>query len=180
MDRPSWYGYNHRKGERVLDLGCGVKKVPGSTGVDFCAHAAADVVHNLDVFPYPFQNGSFDAVYMNHCIEHLLDPKQTLEECVRIAKANASIYVTMPHFTNPASFGDVTHRRYFSYRALTGLAKNVTYGKKELVLQNMRITARIFFLTPLINLAPRLWDDYLCFILTGRALYYHFRVQEKQ
>jgi len=177
-DSPAWYGYNHGLNEKVLDLGCGTQKVPRSIGVDFSAHCAADVVHNLDSTPYPFQESSIDAIYLNHCIEHLDDPKRTLEECLRIARTGAYIYITVPHVTNLASFGDVTHRRYFSYRAIPGLAKYVTHGTKTLMMVNMRVTARISPFTPVINLAPRFWEDFLCYILTGRALYYRFRVAD--
>lgn len=178
MDRPAWYGYCHTSDEKVVDLGCGRSKVPGSIGLDCFKDPAVDVVHDLDVFPYPFGNDSLDAVYLNHCIEHLLDPKRTLEECLRIVRPQGNIFITVPHVTNLASFGDVTHRRYFSFRALPGLAKIVfTYGKK-LEMEKHRITVRIGFLGPLINLAPRLWEDYLCFLITGRALYYRFVVRK--
>lgn len=178
VDRPSWYGYNHEKDAHVLDLGCGRSKVPGSTGVDYMHNPSVDVVHDLDVVPYPFKSNTFDAVYMNHCLEHLIDPRKTLEECLRITRPNGIIYITLPHFTNAASFGDVTHRRYFSYRALQGLAQGLACDDKTVVLKNMRITARIPFFAPLINLAPRFWEDYLCFMITGRALYYRFEVRK--
>jgi SAM-dependent methyltransferase len=176
MDVPSWYGYKHTANEKVLDLGGGVHKVPGSICVDFDPRCGADVAHDLDSMPYPFQENSIDAIYMNHCIEHLKDPKGTLEECVRIARTGAVIYITVPHFTNGASFGDITHRRYFSYRAIPGLAKNISVGTKGLALVNGVVTARISPLTPLINLAVRFWEDFFCYMVTGRALYYRFRV----
>lgn len=179
MDRPSWYFLKKEKESRILDLGCGVSKFPGSIGVDCAQNPSVDVVHDLNDFPYPFEDDSFHVIYMNHCIEHLIDPKKTLEECLRIARPDGSIFITLPHFTNAASFGDVTHRRYFSYRALLTLAKDLTWKNKMLALNNMRITARIPLLNPLINLAPRLWEDYFCFMITGRALYYEFKARKK-
>jgi SAM-dependent methyltransferase len=176
-DRPRWYGYNHQQNEKVLDLGCGGTKVPGSTGVDMNPGACVDYVHNLDNFPYPFQDNSFDAIYLNHCLEHLLDPKKTLEECIRIARPDGVIFITVPHFTNPASFGDVTHRRYFSFRAILGLAGNVAFNNKTLALSKMRVTCRISPFTPAINLFPRFWEDYFGYIIPGRALYYRFQVK---
>lgn len=179
MDRPTWYRFKHKENTKILDLGCGQRKVPGSVGVDCMPGPAVDVVHDLDLVPYPFESDSFDAIYMNHCIEHLSDPQKTLEECMRIARPKAIIYVTLPHFTNAASFGDVTHRRAFSYRALQTLAKNVTYNNKALALNKMRITLRIPLFDPIINIAPRFWEDYFCFMITGRALYYAFEVNEQ-
>ena len=178
-DRPSWYGYRHGSGEKIVDLGCGITKVPGSIGVDCFQDPAVDVVHNLDVFPYPFGNDTLDAVYLNHCIEHLADPKGTLEECLRIVRPDGNIFITVPHVTNLASFGDATHRRYFSYRAIPGLAGSVAVSGKKLEMEKSRITTRIPFFGPLVNLSPRFWEDYFCFIITGRALYYRFVVRRK-
>jgi len=177
-NRPSWYGHEQHADMKVLDLGCGREKVHGSIGVDYINHPSVDVVHDLDRSPYPFENDTFDAIYMNHCIEHMIDPRKTLEECMRIARPGCAVFIMMPHFTCASSYGDVTHRRYFSYRALLGLAKELTCADKLLVLDKMRITARIPFFNPLINLLPRFWEDYLCFIITGRALFYRFEVRK--
>lgn len=177
MDRPSWYGYNHKHGEKVVDLGCGRTKVPGSIGVDCFQDPAVDVLHDLDVFPYPFGSDTIDAVYLNHCIEHLDDPRRTLEECLRIVRRAGNIFITVPHVTNLASFGDATHRRFFSYRAIPGLANSVAVDDKRLGMEKAHITTRIPCFGPLINLSPRFWEDYLCFIMTGRALYYRFAVR---
>ncbi len=40
------------KKSRILDLGCGKKKREGAIGVDFSDRHAADVIHDLNVFPY--------------------------------------------------------------------------------------------------------------------------------
>ena len=42
---------------RVLDVGCGSKKYPGAVGLDLSADTDADVVHDLDAFPYPLEDG---------------------------------------------------------------------------------------------------------------------------
>ena len=44
----------------MLDLGCGpFQKLEGSIGVDIKAASHVDVVHNLDVYPYPFEDNQF-------------------------------------------------------------------------------------------------------------------------
>ena len=45
---------------RTLDVGCGINKYPGSIGIDRNPHTRADVLCDLDHFPYPFRDGSFD------------------------------------------------------------------------------------------------------------------------
>ena len=51
----------------MLDLGWGKKKRVGTIGVDRSARHDADVIHDLDVFPYPFENESVDCVYLDNC-----------------------------------------------------------------------------------------------------------------
>jgi SAM-dependent methyltransferase len=166
-----------QKDVKILDLGSGAFKIPGSIGLDIIAHPNVDVVHHLDDFPYPFENDTFDAVYLNHVVEHLQYPKKALEECLRIVRPDGAIYIMVAHFTCANSYGDVTHLRYFSYRALPELARNLAYNNKLLVLDKMRIYARIPVFDPFINLAPRFWEDYYCFIITGKTLFYRFKVK---
>jgi len=65
---------------RILDLGCGKRKYQSKNlkdeviGVDVDKNSQADVIHNLDKFPYPFQNNEFDLVYASHILEHLDNP----------------------------------------------------------------------------------------------------------
>ena len=58
---------------KILDVGCGVNKYPGAIGIDINAATAADVICDLDRFPYPFADESFDSIRVIHVIEHLTD-----------------------------------------------------------------------------------------------------------
>lgn len=46
------------------------------------------VTHDLNVFPYPFNDESFDVVVSNQVLEHLFYPVRFLEEVHRILKRN--------------------------------------------------------------------------------------------
>ena len=48
--------------KKILDLGCGRNKVPGAIGLDLFPVPGVDVVHDLEAFPYPFENNSFDEI----------------------------------------------------------------------------------------------------------------------
>ena len=50
--------------EKILDLGCGANKYPGSIGIDRLKLPGVDIVHDLNVFPYPFKNNSFEKVFV--------------------------------------------------------------------------------------------------------------------
>jgi predicted SAM-dependent methyltransferase len=56
---------------RILDLGCGNKKRPGAIGVDGNSRTVADVIHDLNAFPYPFPESNFDEIYLDNVLEHL-------------------------------------------------------------------------------------------------------------
>ena len=58
---------------QVLDVGCGINKYPGAIGIDRIAGTRADVLCDLDRFPYPFADASFDEVRAVHVIEHVSD-----------------------------------------------------------------------------------------------------------
>jgi len=45
---------------RILDVGCGIHKQPGAIGIDRNPASRADVLADLDRFPYPFGDSSFD------------------------------------------------------------------------------------------------------------------------
>ena len=43
---------------KVLDIGCGNRKREGAFGIDVDPQSAADLVHDLNIFPYPIQTTS--------------------------------------------------------------------------------------------------------------------------
>ncbi|GFP28280.1 class I SAM-dependent methyltransferase, partial [Candidatus Hakubella thermalkaliphila] len=75
-----------------LNLGCGQVRLPGFIGVDNNPNAtAADIVHDLNCFPYPFADNSVGEVIMNHVLEHLDSPIKLLIELYRICADGAKI-----------------------------------------------------------------------------------------
>ena len=72
----------------MLDLGCGNKKRPGAIGVDFNERTDADIIHDLNILPYPFEDSSFDEIYIDNCLKHLDDTLGIMEELHRICKAS--------------------------------------------------------------------------------------------
>jgi SAM-dependent methyltransferase len=99
---------------KILDLGCGKKKRPGAVGVDCANHHNADVIHDLNVFPYPFESNSIDQVYLDNILEHLDKPIQVMEEVHRICKPGASVKVIAPYFRSVWAFIDPTHKTFYT------------------------------------------------------------------
>ena len=70
----------------VLDVGCGQNKWPGAIGLDISPDTAADVVADLNEFPYPLEDGRFDQILCQDVIEHVREPLRFLSELHRVAK----------------------------------------------------------------------------------------------
>ncbi len=102
--------------KKILDVGCGNHKVPGATGVDFLKIPGVDIVHDLNKFPYPFKENTFDVIYANQVLEHLdADLDRILFELCRICKPGGKIKITVPHALSVGAFSDPTHKRFFTY-----------------------------------------------------------------
>jgi len=98
-----------------LNLGCGNKILEGYTNVDKYDYYNCDVVHDLETFPYPFEDNSVDSILLCHVLEHIgQDPKifnNILTELYRICKPEALINIIVPHPRHDDFISDPTHVR---------------------------------------------------------------------
>lgn len=108
-------------GRRSIELGCGARKMPGSFGVDIAARPEVDLVHDLNVAPWPIAGASFDAISLNHVIEHLADIPRVFAECARILVRGGLLWVATPHFSDVSSWSDPTHRYHLGLRSMEPL-----------------------------------------------------------
>ncbi len=102
---------------KILDIGCGPNKLEGALGVDLRPGAGVDMVHDLNVYPWPFPDNEFDLVYASHVLEHLDDVVRAVEEIHRITKPGGLLKVLVPHFSSSSYFTDPTHKHAFSSRS---------------------------------------------------------------
>lgn len=102
---------------RILELGCGFSKTPGAFGVDIIVGSSADLIHDLDVFPYPIADNSWDRIICRDVLEHVADFVHTMEEIWRVASPGASVEVHAPFMSSVNYFSDPTHRRAFTSRS---------------------------------------------------------------
>lgn len=152
-----------------LDLGCGpYGKIDGAIGVDINAAPHVDVVHDLDDYPYPFEDNQFSHIEMSHIIEHIQNPARAMEEIHRIARPDAQIRIVTPHYTSQLSYGDLTHYHHFGYITFSHLCND---GRFNLVSHKLIFTDfyRVIGVSLLANMFPRRWEKYLAFIFP--ALY---------
>ncbi len=104
---------------KILDVGCGNRKRTGAIGIDINSRSQADVVHDLNVTPYPFEDSTFDEIYIDNVLEHLDDVIKTLEELYRISKPGALVKIIVPYFRSRWACIDPTHQHFFTVDSMT-------------------------------------------------------------
>ena len=71
-------------------------------------------MHDLNVFPYPFNDNSAEEIILDNVLEHLEDVIAVMEEVYRLAKPEALIRIKVPYFKSNSAFTDPTHRHFFT------------------------------------------------------------------
>ena len=115
--------------DRILELGCGFTKAPGAYGVDILAGSQADLIHDLDVFPYPLQDNSWDRIICHDILEHVENFVRTMEEIWRIGAPGATVEVHAPFMSSVNYFSDPTHRRAFTSRSFDYFLQGTTAAR---------------------------------------------------
>jgi SAM-dependent methyltransferase len=153
----------------VLDVGCGSAKIPGAVGLDISADTDADIVHDLNVFPYPLADSSFEHVVMQDVIEHVQEPVRVIEELHRILRPNGRLQLRTPHFSSALAYGDPTHVHYYSAMAIRSLAsprfEHYTYARFRIVhvTLDLWLPWRVSGIERLANRFPDAYEKYFAF-----------------
>jgi len=105
-------------GKKVLHLGCGNSKLQGAVGVDMLKVPAVDVVCNLDITPWPFEDDSVDLIFAHNVLEHVDNIVEFLNEVWRVGKNNSRIVIAVPYFRSIDAFTDPTHKHFFTANSL--------------------------------------------------------------
>ena len=98
-----------------LNLGCGSRKLEGFVNVDKYPGCEPDLVHDLEILPWPFPDDGAEAVVLRHVLEHLgREPALFLDlmrELYRVCAPGASVTITVPHPRHDDFLSDPTHVR---------------------------------------------------------------------
>jgi predicted SAM-dependent methyltransferase len=109
---------------RVVDLGCGSRKRnPDHVGVDVLDYAGVDIVGDAFDVLSAIPDSALAGVFSFHFFEHVEDVPRLMGELARVIRSGGSLDVTVPHFSNPYYYSDLTHRGFyglytFSYWAI--------------------------------------------------------------
>ncbi len=185
---------------KKLNLGSGEFLKDGYVNVDFYSLANPDVSHDLNQFPYPFEDNQFELAEADHVLEHLADPFRVMGELRRICAPGATIRIRVPHFSRGFTHADhkrgfdVTFPYYFNPAFRPGYQRislelvsmrlswfAQPYLKKSLLPAPLFITGRVigaifdFFA----NLSPYLCSRLWCFWVGGfEEIEFVFRVNK--
>ncbi len=188
--------------EQKLNLGSGEDYKEGFVNVDWQPLTKADVEHNLNVFPYPFEDNSFDYIEAFHVLEHLDRPFNVMKELHRILKPGGKLVVKVPHFSRGFTHAehahgfDVTFPLYFNpnftksgyfgvhfrlgkmklnWLAFFHLLPYMGYGRLSIFLMKIPHTIISFFA----NLSPAVCSRIWCFWVGGfDEIHYEFYAEK--
>ena len=165
-----------------LNLGCEDKIINGFINVDINDLPGIDKVYNLEKYPLPWKDSSVDFILCSHLLEHLENPLKFMLELHRICKSGAVIDLRVPHFSCCATYADLTHKKPgFSYLTFGEEWSNKSLFKKFEVKKKLNFT-RVnyewmnFFINPIINLFPVLYERFFCYLLPVSEVQFKLRV----
>lgn len=104
------------KAKLCIDVGCGEKIQPGFIGMDKRKLDDVEIVHDAEVFPWPFEDNSVSVIKMSHFVEHV-KPWLTVDlinECWRILEPDGKLLISTPYAGGFRYWQDPTHCNGFN------------------------------------------------------------------
>ena len=106
-----------------LNLGCGWTPIEGYINIDVDPLKYADLVQDLNVVPWLFENNSVDEIHAQDCFEHLyplgkaegqMNIVALMRECHRVLKVGGLLDVIVPTTEGRGAWQDPTHVTYWN------------------------------------------------------------------
>ena len=124
---------------KILDIGCGngefIKTRKGAIGCDinpFCAEFCNKIgleAYHYSAYPLHFEDSSFDSIFLDNVLEHVIEPRELLMEINRLLKKNGTFLVGVPSIAGFNS--QVDHRVFYDERKLEDKLSNFGMIKKS-------------------------------------------------
>lgn len=181
-----------------LNIGCGKDLKEGYVNLDVVNYGG-NQIHDLNKFPYPFEENTFDEIYASHILEHLDNFHNSVTELYRIAKPDALIFVFAPFFLNTKYFGEPDHKIPFSIRTFDnyeylGNRKLKFYEKWKLehrtnyegkaqfeIIEKKFITSHfsaLSWMDHIVNIEPVIYERFCAGIFSPEEVYFKLRVKK--
>ena len=115
-----------------LNLGCGQNHIDGFLNVD--KDGDPEVKVDLEVFPWPWKDGSVDEIVMYHSLEHMGADAKTfagiMKELYRGCSHWAVIHIAVPHPRHDHFLDDPTHVRVITPQLMCCFSKKLCLQAK--------------------------------------------------
>jgi len=114
---------------KKLHLTGDIPEFTNVTTLDFDPLCGADVLHDLEVLPYPFEDQSFDQIHAYEVLEHTGNQGDwkfffdQFREFHRILKPGGHLFATVPAWNSVWAWGDPSHKRVISHGSLVFLSQ---------------------------------------------------------
>ncbi len=165
----------------VLDIGCGNRKQPGAIGLDRVSGTQADVIADIEE-GLPFKSEVFSAIVCSGVLEHAKNFVGLMEEIWRVAQQEAVVQIGVPHFAASEAYVDPTHMGFFSVRTFDYFTEHNRYNfysRARFKIEQRYIVVRGIWrflgVEKLANLAPRFYEDNLCFLFRPKKIQFVLR-----
>lgn len=98
-----------------LDIGCGANRQPGFVGLDIRPLDNVDIVHDIEVFPWPLPDECVVMAMASHLVEHL-NPSHFgiinfFNEVWRVMRVGGQFAIVTPHGLSQGFRQDPTHTK---------------------------------------------------------------------
>jgi len=163
----------------TLDIGCGPHCLPGAVGLDHMAFSGVQVVHDMNVAPWPLPNSQFTFVRCQHVIEHIRELAVLAREIHRVSKNGARVEFITPHYSSYASWGDPTHLYHFALGSIPQLFEMMVGPGKYKVLKNeIRFSGSglDFFGWLIYKLSPKKYEKHFAWIFPANEIHTHVEI----
>lgn len=177
-----------------IDVGCGSSKLDGFIGIDSLKLDGVDIVHDLNITPWPFESSSAKQIVFCHSLSHLDKISKILIECHRILVPGGRLEILAPHFSSDNYFTDPTHKTSIGLRSMNYFVNNVNFDYCYIPKENLFELIeshfsfrecntswrhktkfnplRIMGIENFFNKIPRLYEKFFCSIMPASEVYF--------
>ncbi len=165
-----------------LNLGSGTDIREDYVNLDVFKFKGVNVVHDLNKFPFPFQDNSFSEVLISHVLEHIEDPVKVMEEVWRISENGAIIKIGVPYFSGLNAVGDPTHKHFFAAKTFDFFERG-KLGKGNYFEESKKMNFKIVkiriiysdnkllkFVNPIVNLNQTFYERFFAYVFPSQVL----------
>lgn len=158
--------------------------IEGYFNVDSVPLDGVDLVYNLDRYPYPFEDNTFEEVNAHNVLEHLSDIIKPMEEIWRISKPKAKIIIEVPPFYSHCAADDPTHKVFFTYVTFDYFRPEdylnyMTKARFNILQKKITFHKWLSFLNPIINLnryTQKAYHTFFYYFIPSESLHFELEV----